>query len=170
MESVRPAEPADLARCAELIAAARTHARSRRGGDLAEAFGLGHATCSNNSAATDRSDVDPWDSVLGWQDGDPDRSLFAGIFDGVVVGLAAGRVTTSRAARRLGQIAVCYVEPGARGVGVGTLLVEELLAWFRSRGCTHVDGLALPGDRETKQLYEEAGFKARLVVLNRQLD
>jgi hypothetical protein len=71
--------------------------------------------------------------------------------------------------RRLGRIECCYVEVGAREVGVGEALVNELLAWFSAEGCTDVDALALPGDRRTKQLYETSGFKARLLTLHRPL-
>jgi hypothetical protein len=105
-------------------------------------------------------DIDP----SSWLD-QPDRVLLVGLFDEVVVGLAAGRVADDR----IGQVDCCYVETGARGVGVGESLIGSLLGWFGERGCTGVDALALPGDRSTKQLLENAGFKARLLVLHRRL-
>lgn len=110
-------------------------------------------------------------TVEGWVAGGSSRVLLVGTFAGVTVGIAAGslagEVVSSN--RRLGRVDWCYVEPGARQVGVGAALVEELLRWFGEHGCTDVDANALPGDRATKQLYETAGFKARLLTLHRQL-
>ena len=62
------------------------------------------------------------------------------------------------------------METGARGVGVGTALMEAGVAWCAERGCDGVDALALPGDRTTKQRLEAAGFTARLLTLSRRLD
>lgn len=153
MEHVRPAGPDDLARCAELLAAARHEAKASRGGELLGALHAGQAT------------VDAW-AAEG-----PSRILLIGVFAGATVGLATGHLPGEALAdgRHLGRVDCCYVEPGAREVGVGTALVEGLLSWFVAQGCTDIDALALPGDRATKQLYETAGFKARLLVLHRPL-
>lgn len=163
METVRPVQPGDLPRFSELLAAARSQGLDQRGGDLFYAFGPGERRTAGPE--------DPSASLLHWSDGDPDRLRLVGLYEGAVVGIAAGSVAPApgEGERRLGQIALCYVEPGARQVGVGSALIDELVSWFRSCRCTHVDALALPGDRDTKQLYERAGFKARLLVLNRPL-
>jgi GNAT superfamily N-acetyltransferase len=159
VESVRPAAADERARCTELLGLARAEGARLRGADLFESLGTG----GNGAAgATDE------DLVADWSGGGPDRVLLVGLFEGAVVGLGAGRVVTN-GADRCGQVACCYVEPGARQVGVGAALVAGLLEWFSSRGCTGVDALALPGDRATKQLYETAGLKARLLVLHRPL-
>ena len=96
--------------------------------------------------------------------------LLVGEYEGVVVGLLA--VTASPGPRGLtnGLIECCYVETGARGVGVGTALMDAAVAWCTERGCSGVDALALPGDRTTKQRLEAAGFSARLLTLSRRLD
>ena len=62
------------------------------------------------------------------------------------------------------------MEPDARGVGVGSALMEAAVAWCEAQGCRDIDALALPGDRATKQRLEAAGFTARLLTLNRRLD
>ena len=62
------------------------------------------------------------------------------------------------------------METGARGVGVGTTLMDAAVDWCSERGCDTVDALALPGDRTTKQRLEAAGFTARLLTLSRRLD
>jgi hypothetical protein len=33
-----------------------------------------------------------------------------------------------------------------------------------------VDGIALPGDRQAKNFYESAGFKARMLTMHRRID
>jgi GNAT superfamily N-acetyltransferase len=143
VERVRRAGPQDSDRCRDLLATARAESATARGGDLLVP-----------------PDADP----SFWLD-QPDRVLLVGLFDEVVVGLAAGRVAVDR----IGHVDCCYVETGARGVGVGESLIGGLLGWFGERGCAGVDALALPGDRSTKQLLESAGFKARLLVLHRRL-
>jgi GNAT superfamily N-acetyltransferase len=56
------------------------------------------------------------------------------------------------------------VHPGARGIGVGTALLEEFRRIVRDAGGDAVDAYALPGDRETKNLYERAGLTARMII------
>lgn len=153
MEHVRPAGPEDLARCEELLSAALRDSKLSRGGEL-----LG-------DLSPDRPTVE------GWVAEGPSRVLLVGTFAGVTVGIAAGSLAGGilGGGRRLGRVECCYVEPAARQVGVGAALVDELLGWFAENGCTDVDAHALPGDRATKQLYETAGFKARLLTLHRPL-
>ena len=95
--------------------------------------------------------------------------LLVGEYEGAVVGLLAVTVAPPAAGRRSGMIECCYVETGARGVGVGTALTEAAVEWCTAWGCTDVDALALPGDRSTKQRLEAAGFTARLLTLSRRL-
>jgi GNAT superfamily N-acetyltransferase len=110
--------------------------------------------------------VDPERRVAAWfADGGGTSRLLAGTIDGLVVGLAAATVRAGPPI--VGRIECCYVEPAARGVGVGASLVTALIGWFTDTGCSGVDALALPGDREMKQLLETAGFKTRLLVLHR---
>lgn len=175
MEGVRRAAPGDLERCAALLEAARQDALTRRGGPLLLL-----------DACTTTDGVDATAAALGrWIAAGDDRVLLAGTFDGVVVGLGAAhvRATTESGgpadpasaadpagvADRMGVVDCCYVEPAARRVGVGGALASALVAWLTERGCAGVDVLALPGDRETKQLFESEGFSARLLVLHRPL-
>jgi len=100
----------------------------------------------------------------------PDTTLYVGEFHEAVVGLAAATTfMRHRTTLRSGRIECCYVEEGARGVGVGSALMESMVAWCTERGCHDIDALALPGDRRSKQGLEAAGFTARLLVLNRPL-
>jgi len=94
---------------------------------------------------------------------DPGRRVLLGTVDDAVVGIATGR-TDEAGETPLGVIDACYVETGARGVGVGGALLRGLVAWFETSGCTGVDINALPGDRATKNLLE-----ARLITMHRTL-
>ena len=63
-----------------------------------------------------------------------------------------------------------YVSPEARELGFGDELLAIAIAAARERGARTLDALALPGDRNTKNLYERAGIKARLITVSTPLD
>lgn len=96
------------------------------------------------------------------------RRVLVGTVDETVVGLAIGHIDAV-GETSLGVVDGCYVEPEARGVGVGRALLDDLVAWFTAAGCRGVDVTALPGDRETKNFLEGSGFKARLLTMHRGL-
>ena len=54
-----------------------------------------------------------------------------------------------------------YVTPQARELGFGDALLEAAIESGRERGATLLEAEALPGDRDTKNLYDRAGIKAR---------
>lgn len=153
MEGARQASADDLARLAELAAAARASLVARRGGDL---------------LAAERPPVTTAD--LAADLAEPERLLVSGTLDGYPVGYLRARVTTLTDGRTLGVVDEIYVEPDARGVGVGEAMLSAALSWWRDRGCAGVDATALPGDRETKNFFEAHGFAARLLVMHRPLD
>jgi GNAT superfamily N-acetyltransferase len=62
-----------------------------------------------------------------------------------------------------------YVSVKARDLGAGATLIDELRAYARLQGCTRIDAYALPGDRLTKNLFERAGMKARLLIASSDL-
>lgn len=151
MERARPASGSDRAACVRLVGEALTHAASMRGGPAL----VGGATVEGLLAR--------------WAHGDAPARMFVGEYSGAVVGvLAVG--PQDREDQRRGRIECCYVEHDARGVGVGTALMEAAVEWCAASGCAEVDALALPGDRATKQRLEAAGFTARLLTLSRRLD
>lgn len=101
---------------------------------------------------------------------DPDRPVWVGTIDNTPVGFASAHVESLRDGTVLGVIDALFVEADAREAGVGEELMDALLVWFRSRGCTAVDAIALPGNRETKNFFETAGFSARLIVMHHRLE
>jgi len=95
--------------------------------------------------------------------------MVVGTLDGVVVGYGAVRSERLRDGGLLGVVDDLYVEPDARGVGVGEAMMDRIIAWCEERGCLGVDALALPGNRGTKNFFERFGLTARAIVVHRAL-
>jgi GNAT superfamily N-acetyltransferase len=158
----RAAGPGDLGDLARLAGEALAAIASQRGGSLLA------TSASSPPTAGEEVDGESLEVTLRRALGEGDRSLWTGTIDGVVVGFAVGRTVRSPAGPSLGSVEAFFVEPEARGVGVGRAMVDAALGWFAERGCHGVDALALPGDRRTKSFFEAAGFKARLLVMHRE--
>ena len=94
--------------------------------------------------------------------------VWVAVIEGAVVGFLASR--TSRDDRG-GVMTVdrVFVHPSARELGCGDALLAACMAEAKRSGCAVLDATALPGDRETKNLYERAGVTARSIVLSRDL-
>ena len=69
----------------------------------------------------------------------------------------------------IARITFVFVEPEARHIGIGEALIDAAATWARATGCTGLDGLALPGDRHVKNLYERSGMTARELTTFREL-
>jgi ribosomal protein S18 acetylase RimI-like enzyme len=154
VEDARAATADDLARVAELARALRVELGEERGGPL---------------WATRESHPEPLDSLLAGRLDRDDAVVLVGTYDGVIVGYGTAWVDHLRDGSRLGVIDEIYVEPDARGVGVGETLVDRLVAFCRHAGCSGIDASALPGHREAKNFFERAGFSARLLVMHRSV-
>jgi len=152
VELARPAGAADRQACTRLLSQALVAAASMRGG----AALVGDAT--------------PVTLLERWSRPGSSTHLVVGEYEGVVVGLMAVAATEQTGCGQTGLVECCYVESGARGVGVGTALMDSAVEWCTGWGCSEMDALALPGDRTTKQRLEAAGFTARLLTLSRRLD
>lgn len=97
------------------------------------------------------------------------HTVCLGTVDGVVVAGAVAGVSRLASGDRLAEVEMLYVLPGARGVGVGQLLLEDLLEWARQQGCTGFAAGALPGDRLTKNFFESQQMVAHSLTLYRDL-
>ena len=96
-----------------------------------------------------------------------DRSLhvLVGGLDETVMGYLVARIKD--------QIAIVeqvFVTHDARTLGVGDALVAAIIFWAKSNSYKSLDALALPGDRETKNLYERSGLVARLITVTKTLE
>lgn len=98
---------------------------------------------------------------------DPRRTVVVGLLEDVVVGLAAAVELVGETS--LGVVDAFYVEPGARGIGVGRSMLDASVSWLGAKGCRAIDVSVLPGQRETKNFFEAAGFKARLITMHLEL-
>jgi ribosomal protein S18 acetylase RimI-like enzyme len=57
-----------------------------------------------------------------------------------------------------GEVAELFVDPPARGTGLGTRLLKEAINLFRRRGVTFASVWTRENNREALRLYEKAGF------------
>ena len=144
-ELVRRAEATDAAQLAELEAAARHHLIDQRGGA---------------ALLAEQPPVGDWSVAI------EDHSRWIGVaeLDGFVVGYLELGVTGDIAFVR--QV---YVQPEARELGFGDALLDAAREEALRHGCSALEGFALPGDRETKNLYERAGITARKIIVSTRL-
>ncbi len=63
-----------------------------------------------------------------------------------------------------------FVEEGGREVGLGEMMMNDLVAWCDERKCIGMDAMALPGHRATKNFFEESGFTARKLVMHHSFE
>ena len=152
MEDARVADDAELARVADLARELREELRAERGGAL---------------WATREARPEPLDRALAELSERDDALIVVGTTEEVVVGYGIARWELLRDGTRLGVIDEIYVEHEARGVGVGELVVERLVAFCLDAECLGVDATALPGHRQAKNFFECAGFSARSLVMHR---
>ncbi len=142
---VRCATPADAEHCERLEAEVRNNNAGARG---AEAFFA--------------------EQPIGFLVGaDAGFSLVAEV-DSVIVGYITV-LLTQVLTDRIATVARVYVTARARRVGVGDALITFAKNTAREQKCSRIDALALPGDRDTKNLYERNGITARLIVATTKL-
>ncbi len=98
-----------------------------------------------------------------------DALLLVGAIDDAVLAFAAVVIEELRSGARLGVITDLFVEPEAREVGVGEVLVGALVEHCRAAGCIGVDAAALPGHRAAKNFFETQGFTARALTMHKRL-
>jgi GNAT superfamily N-acetyltransferase len=153
-EGVRDATPGDVPRLVELARAAIRELTVMKGGSV---------------WAAREARAEPLEDGLLASIVDPDRRALVGTIDDVVVGYGIARVEVLGDGSHLGVVDDIFVEEGARGIGVGELMMGELVSWCRAQGCFGIDVMALPGHRAAKNFFEESGFTARQIVMHHRL-
>ena len=154
IEAARPASSDDLPRLAELARDAIAELRSTKGGEV---------------WARREAREEPIEDSLTADLANADAIVLAGAIDDAVIGYAVAVIERLPDGGDLARLTDVYVEPEARGVGVGEALLDAVVAWATERGCIGIDSLALPGNRETKNFFESFGLVARAIVVHRSL-
>jgi DNA-binding MarR family transcriptional regulator/N-acetylglutamate synthase-like GNAT family acetyltransferase len=74
-------------------------------------------------------------------------------------GIPVGCVFLVRASKKVGKLRLFLVEPDARGLGIGTRLVDDLLAFARSAGYRKVRLWTQSNLLAARHVYAKAGFE-----------
>ncbi|MFZ4515807.1 MAG: GNAT family N-acetyltransferase [Acidimicrobiia bacterium] len=154
METVRRAAEDDVPALEPLAAALRSELNQERGGRLWEL------------AEADPRDPD---SRFAAALNAPDELLVIGCIDEVPVGYAWAVTIPLADGSMRAVIPELYVLPDARKVGLGESILNEIIAWANEQSCVALDAMALPGTRDTKNFFETAGMKSRMLIVSRDL-
>ena len=152
--AVRVATHADLDDLVRLDGLARAHLQPLRGGEMY----LLHTARPEPAAPSLLADLD-----------DVDRLVLVGTLGTVAVGYAVASIHQLADSTCAADVSELFVEPEARGVGLGHLLMSRLVQWATDRGCVGIDARAMPGDRDTKNFFESFGLVARALTVHRDL-
>jgi len=99
------------------------------------------------------------DAPLGW----------VALIDDVIVGFLLLDIVSLAERGSVAMVDRVFVVAEARELGCGDALLAVAEGAARTRGCVALEGIALPGDRETKNLYERAGVVARSITVSKNL-
>ena len=100
-----------------------------------------------------------------------DSTALIGEIDGAALGMLVGTVEAllpPNEGRRIGTIRLIYVDPEARGVGVGGVMLDAALDGYDRAGIDLFDAPVSPGHRLAKNFFESNGFKARSIIMHRE--
>ena len=153
LTTVRPAEQSDLNDLTALMDTALLELRNQRGGE-ALAWALDRNVSSLHTLTSALSS--------------PDTMLWCGLWENVLAGYAIASIVTE-GDEKVVVITDVYTTPEVSDVGVGELLLESAIAWATVLDAVAIDAYALPGARESKNLFERFGLTARLITVRRQL-
>ena len=149
----RPAELSDLLELSHLLVDATAAMATQRGGEAL--------------IASYRRSVAPAET-LELALNDPNAMVWCGVWEGAVVGYSIA-ISSKEGDSDIVTITDLYTTPEARDVGIGEVLLETAIAWAIGIGAVAIDAQALPGARESKNLYERLGLTARLITVRRDL-
>ena len=148
------ARPADCAEIAAIATEALAEKAAQRGGSLLLRTQFpGGLTSAELAAATL----------------DERKGIWVARLSDAAVGFALAELQELAEGGFVAKARALYVLKEARGVGVGESLMEAVLDWAASSGAEGVDSVALPGDRATKNFFEQFGLKARAILVHRSL-
>lgn len=100
---------------------------------------------------------------------DDDQFVVVGTLDDSGVGYATVTTEILPDGAQIAEIGEIFVLPDGRGVGVGEVMLDAVMAWARERGCTHLEGSVLPGNRAGKNFFERAHMVTRILRVSTAL-
>jgi ribosomal protein S18 acetylase RimI-like enzyme len=112
-------------------------------------------------------------SFISTQLEDPDKSILVADENGDVVGYAYAAVEGYDYMALRGPAGVLHdiiVDPERRGRGVGRLLLDAALTFFRSRGVPRVVLSTAERNEAAQRLFAGTGFRRTMVEMTRELD
>lgn len=159
MDGARPARPEDLEAVAALARQAIVELSLLRGGEVWRL----------RTARREPIEDGLIEAIAATAGAGTEGTAVVGTIDDAVVGYGISRVECLDDQSLLAVVTDLYVEPEARGVGVGEGVLALLVDHATALGAIGIDSLALPGDRATKNFFEAFGLKARAIVVHRAL-
>lgn len=112
--------------------------------------------------------AEPLEAAMAHLIDDADSFFRVGEIDGVGLGFIWARIEPllpQAGDERIGVVRLVYVDPGARAVGVGESMLDDVLASMRAGGIRRFDAIVSPGHRLAKNFFESAGFSARRITM-----
>ncbi len=106
---------------------------------------------------------DEWTDIVD----DAKYRLLVGVSDTTIHGYLLVEIFDALHKALIKQV---FVDRSTRQLGLGALLIEHCEQLVRKSGCTVLEGLALPGDRDMKNLFERASMSAQLLIVGKNLD
>jgi len=113
--------------------------------------------------------LDPRPAIDEARIADHDVLLALGLYAGVPFGYAHAAVVEVGGSRIV-RLYDVFVEPDARGVGIGEALLTFVFDWAREQRSSAIDSIVLPGNREGKNFFERFGLVARAIHVYRAID
>jgi ribosomal protein S18 acetylase RimI-like enzyme len=123
-------------------------------------------------AASHRTPAD-YASFISTQLEDPDVAVLVADDNGHMIGYAYAAVEGYDYMALRGPAGVLHdiiVDPGQRGRGVGRLLLDAALGFFRSRGVPRVVLSTAERNEAAQRLFAKMGFRRTMIEMTRELD
>ena len=101
--------------------------------------------------------------------GDTNSTMVIGTIDDLPFGfmwMRAEELLPQAAGATVGSARLVFVEPDARGVGIGEQMITMVMDEFRARGVDLFDSHVSPGHRLAKNFFESHGYSARRIVMH----
>lgn len=160
---LRPAELSDVDVLVALARQARAEQQTFRGGDRIVAPENDDQLKARFMAAISAMNDEPINRDLR------QHMVWIALFADVVCGYLCAERNDDAQKRSIVTITELFTDTEFRSIGAGEGLVSAALAWAVAIEADSIDAFALPGARETKNLFERMGLTARLITVAKDL-